>query len=102
MKSPTLMIGARLNPIYKCCKNTTINWLTTGATGVIIILLYNERHQMAGKAKSIYLTITLKGQFKTVFNRVFFDAKAYNEYVKSDEFKAKWPAQEFDIIKEVY
>ena len=32
----------------------------------------------------------------------FFDAKAYNDYVKSDEFKAQWPAQEFDVIKEVY
>lgn len=57
---------------------------------------------MAGKAKSVYLTITVKGQFKTVFNRVFFDAKAYNEYVKSDEFKAKWPTEEFDFTKEVY
>jgi hypothetical protein len=33
---------------------------------------------------------------------MFFDAKGYNEYVKSDEFKAKWPADQFDIIKEVY
>lgn len=57
---------------------------------------------MAGKAKSIYLTITVKGQFKTVFSRVFFDAKAYNEYVKSDEFKSQWPVEEFDVIKEVY
>jgi hypothetical protein len=96
------MTGARLKTICKCCKNATINWLTTDATGVIITLLYNERHQMAGKTKSIYLTITVKGQFKTVFNRVFFDAKAYNEYVKSDEFKSKWPAEEFDVIKEVY
>jgi hypothetical protein len=57
---------------------------------------------MAGKAKSIYLTINPKGQFKTVFHKVFFDAKAYNEYVKSDEFKDKWPADEFDIVKETY
>jgi hypothetical protein len=57
---------------------------------------------MAGKAKSVYLTITVKGQFRTVFNKVFFDAKAYSEYVKSDEFKAKWPAAEFDIVKETY
>ena len=55
---------------------------------------------MAGKAKSVYLTINPKGEFKTVFNKVFFDAKAYNEYVKSEEFKAKWPAEEFDIVKE--
>jgi hypothetical protein len=57
---------------------------------------------MAGKAKSVYLTVTKKGEFKTEFNKVFFDAKAYNEYVKSDEFKAKWPAEEFDIVKETY
>jgi hypothetical protein len=57
---------------------------------------------MSGKAKSIYLTITEIGQIKSVFHKVFLDAKGYNEYVKSDEFKAKWPASEFNIIKEVY
>jgi hypothetical protein len=57
---------------------------------------------MAGKAKSVYLTINKKGLFKTEFHKVFFDAKAYNEYVKSDEFKAKWPATEFNIVKEIY
>jgi hypothetical protein len=57
---------------------------------------------LAGKAKSVYLTINPKGTFKTVFHKVFFDAKSYNEYVKSDEFKAKWPAEEFDIVKETY
>ena len=57
---------------------------------------------MAGKAKSVYLTINKKGSFKTEFTKVFFDAQAYNDYVKTDEFKAKWPAEEFSIIKEVY
>jgi hypothetical protein len=57
---------------------------------------------MAGKAKSVYLTITKKGALKTEFKKMFFDAKSYNEYVKSDEFKAKWPDEEFNIIKEVY
>ena len=57
---------------------------------------------MAGKAKSVYLTNTKKGVFRTEYSKVFFDAKAYNEYVKSDEFKAKWPAAEFDIVKEIY
>jgi hypothetical protein len=33
---------------------------------------------------------------------MFFDAKAYNDYVKTDEFKAQWPADEFTLIKEVY
>jgi hypothetical protein len=57
---------------------------------------------MAGKAKSVYLTVTKKGSMKTEFHRVFFDAKSYNEYVKSDEFKAKWPADQFDFVKETY
>ena len=57
---------------------------------------------MAGKAKSVYLTVTKKGSTKTEFHKMFFDAKAYNEYVKSDEFKAKWPTEEFDIVKETY
>ena len=57
---------------------------------------------MAGKAKSIYLTITPKGQLQSILTRVFFDAKSYNEFVKSDEFKEKYPSDKFDIIKETY
>jgi hypothetical protein len=57
---------------------------------------------MAGTAKSVYLTITKKGSMKTEFHKVFFNAKDYNEYVKSEEFKAKWPKEEFEIVKEVY
>ena len=57
---------------------------------------------MAGKAKSVYQTINPKGTFKTAFSKVFFDAKAYNDYIKTDEFKAKWPAAEFDFVKEIY
>ena len=57
---------------------------------------------MAGKAKSVYLTINKKGSFKTEFTKVFFDAKSYNEYVKTDEFKAKWPDTEYNIVKETY
>lgn len=57
---------------------------------------------MAGKAKSIYLTILPKGKHMSVFKKVFFEAKTYNEYVKTDEFKAQWPADQYDIIKEIY
>lgn len=57
---------------------------------------------MAGKAKSIYLTVLPKGSHISVFKKMFFEAKSYNEYVKSDEFKTKWPAAEFDIVKETY
>jgi hypothetical protein len=57
---------------------------------------------MSGKAKSVYLTVTAKNNSKTLFTKVFFDAKGYNEYVKSDEFKAKWPAEQYTIVKEIY
>jgi hypothetical protein len=57
---------------------------------------------MAGKAKSIYLTVCLKGSIESLFHRVFFDAKSYNEYVKTPEFKDKWPTEQYQIIKEVY
>lgn len=58
---------------------------------------------MAGKAKSIYLTIYPKGtHFLSVFKKVFFEAKSYNEYVNSEEFKTKYPSDQFDIIKETY
>ena len=57
---------------------------------------------MAGKAKSVYLTVTLKGEYKSVFRKTFFDAKAYNEYVKSEEFKTKWPPEQYDFVKETY
>lgn len=57
---------------------------------------------MAGKAKSIYLTVLPKGSHMSVFKKMFFEAKAYNAYVKSDEFKTQFPAAEFDIVKEIY
>jgi hypothetical protein len=57
---------------------------------------------MGGKAKSIYLTVLPKGKHMSVFKKVFFEAKSYNEYVKSEEFKARYPAEEFDIVKEIY
>jgi hypothetical protein len=75
---------------------------TTSINCDIIDLSNNPRKIMAGKAKSIYLTINPKGTFKMAFHKVFFDAKAYNEYVKTDEFKEKWPVAEFTIVKETY
>jgi hypothetical protein len=57
---------------------------------------------MAGKAKSVYLTVTPKGKLQSVFTKVFFDAKALREYLDTDEFKEKYPATEFDIFKETY
>ena len=57
---------------------------------------------MSGKAKSIYLTVLPKGSYKSILSKVFFEAKSYNEYVKSEEFKTKYPAAEFNIVKETY
>lgn len=57
---------------------------------------------MAGKATSIYLTVLPKGSHISCFKKMFFEAKAYNEYVKSEEFKEKYPKDQFDIIKETY
>ena len=57
---------------------------------------------MSGKAKSVYLTVTPKGQFTAVLRKMFFDAKSYNDYVKTDEFKALWPTEEFTLVKEIY
>ena len=57
---------------------------------------------MGGKAKSVHLTVMPKGEFTSVFRKTFFDAKAYNDYVKSEEFRAKWPAEQYDFIKETY
>ena len=57
---------------------------------------------MAGKSKSVYLTVSPKGKINSVLNKVFFTAKEYNEYVKSAEFLAKFPPEEFSYFKETY
>ena len=57
---------------------------------------------MAGKATSIYLTVLPKGSHISTFKKVFFEAATYNAYIKSEEFKAKWPADQYDIVREVY
>ena len=57
---------------------------------------------MSGKAKSVYLTVSKKGSYKTEFTKVFFDAKSYNEYIKTDEFKARFPADQYQVVREVY
>jgi hypothetical protein len=57
---------------------------------------------MAGKAKSCYLTVTVKSTHKSVFHKVFFNAKDLNDYVKTEEFLAKYPPSEFNYVKETY
>ena len=57
---------------------------------------------MAGKATSIYLTVCPMGNHVSVLKKVFFEAKAYREFVGTDAFKEQYPADKFDIIKETY
>ena len=57
---------------------------------------------MAGKSTSIYLQVVPKGELVSVFKKVFFDAKDYNDFVKTDEFKEKYPTDKYQIIREVY
>jgi len=57
---------------------------------------------MAGKATSWYLTVCPKGSHRSVFDKVFFNIKDFNQYIKSDEFKAKFPDSLFTVIKEIY
>jgi hypothetical protein len=57
---------------------------------------------MAGKAKSCYLTVTEKTTHKSVFHKVFFNAKSMNDHVKTEEFLAKYPPSEYNYVKETY
>jgi hypothetical protein len=57
---------------------------------------------MAGKAKSCYLTVTLKTTHKSVFHKMFFNAKAMNDYVKTEEFLALYPPDLYNYVKETY
>ena len=57
---------------------------------------------MAGKAKSCYLTVTEKTTHKSVFHKVFFNAKAMNDYVRTEEFVAKYPPELYNYVKETY
>jgi hypothetical protein len=57
---------------------------------------------MAGKAKSCYLTVTVKTTHKSVLSKVFFNAKDMNDYIKTPEFQAKYPPTEYLYVKETY
>ena len=57
---------------------------------------------MAGKAKSCYLTVTVKTTHKSVLTKVFFDAKSMNDYIKTPEFLARYPAEQHNYVKETY
>ena len=57
---------------------------------------------MGGKATSIYLTVCPKGTHMSVLKKVFFEAKTYNTFIGTEEFKAQYPKENFDIIKEIF
>jgi hypothetical protein len=57
---------------------------------------------MAGKAKSCYLTVTDKTTHKSVFHRMFFNAKSMADYTKTPEFQAKYPPDVYNYVKETY
>lgn len=57
---------------------------------------------MAGKATSVYLTVSDRATHKTAFHRVFFNATELNKFTSTDEFKAKYPTEVYYITKEVY
>jgi hypothetical protein len=57
---------------------------------------------MAGKATSVYLTVSDKATHKTAFHKVFFNMSGLNQFVATDEFKALYPLDTYYITKEVY
>ena len=57
---------------------------------------------MSGKAKSCYVSVTSNATRKTVLNKMFFVAKDMNAFVNSDEFKAKYPPEQYTVSKETY
>jgi len=57
---------------------------------------------MAGKATSVYLTVSDKSTHKTILHKVFFNMNGLNEFVSTDEFKEKYPADTYYISKETY
>jgi hypothetical protein len=57
---------------------------------------------MAGKATSVYLTVSDKKTHKAALNKVFFKMADLNAFVNTEEFKEKYPADQYYIVKETY
>lgn len=57
---------------------------------------------MAGKATSVYLTVADKKTHNAAFTKTFFKMAELNAYISTEEFKEKYPADKFYIVKEVY
>jgi len=57
---------------------------------------------MAGKATSVYLTVSDKVTHKTALHKVFFRMADLNTYVADPKFIEKYPIDKFYITKEIY
>jgi hypothetical protein len=57
---------------------------------------------MAGKATSVYLTVSSKLTHKTILHKQFFNMTGLNQFVGTDEFKEKYPTETYYITKETY
>lgn len=57
---------------------------------------------MAGKAKSCYLSIVDRKTYKTVLNKMFFEAKSMNAFMKDPAILEKYPVETYQYIKETY
>ena len=82
---------------HQCCSNNPMR----GGPGPALQLTIKEQ-EMAGKATSVYLTVTEKTTHKTVFQKTFFNMTSLKDYVKTPEFKTLYPEEQYNIIKETY
>ncbi len=57
---------------------------------------------MAGKATSVYLTVSEKLTHKTILHKQFFNMTGLNQFVGTDDFKEKYSTEVFYITKETY
>ena len=57
---------------------------------------------MAGKATSVYLTVSDRSTHKSAFHKQFFNMTGLNTFIATEDFINKWPASHYYITKEVY
>ena len=57
---------------------------------------------MAGRATSVYLTVSDKATHKTVLHKMFFNMTGLNQFINTDEFKEKYPTETCYLTKETY
>lgn len=57
---------------------------------------------MAGKATSVYLTVSDRTTHKTAFHKQFFNMNGLNKFIAEEAFKALYPLDVYYITKEIY